>query len=518
MGERTQVEQRSAVTTLAAFDRGAFAGRVEQFLDAEELARVPDDPNVALVAAEAALYLDQVNRAREIVEEMEPLLQASETASGPAGEAARRRLLVACEAAYFEGRFETAETLARRALEAAGSRDPHTRVRARYDLGRIRRRSGRHEEALEVLAQASTEAEAAGNTYYRGLIAFNRAICLYQLDRLPDAEPVFIEALGLLEQSENLRYRALAESSYASLLMDLGRYSTALALLDRAERTALPLALSSDLHAMRNTLAKAMLWLGRYEEAIARLNEVIAFERGAGDHYAELNALNLLIQALVAAGRVDAASRAADDALLLAATVGVPEAALDTQIYAGRVWAAAGRSDARQALEDALERADLHGTPYQRAEARIYLAEALLTSSPLRAEALLGEARAFPVTLESGRLRAEAERVEALRRSAPIRVESPRRFVVELAGPWPTLKEARIALEQFYFRAAMDEASGNMAAAGRLIGETRYQMFYLRNFFEKGHGRPAKTEPSETEREDATPRRDPAVAIRRPRR
>ena len=47
-------------------------------------------------------------------------------------------------------------------------------------------------------------------------------------------------------------------------------------------------------------------------------------------------------------------------------------------------------------------------------------------------------------------------------------------LVVDISSGWPTMKQARDALERFLVTRALAASNGNGAAAGRLIGETRY--------------------------------------------
>jgi hypothetical protein len=151
-----------------------------------------------------------------------------------------------------------------------------------------------------------------------------------------------------------------------------------------------------------------------------------------------------------------------------------------------------GRPEAAEELRAVLDEVDASGDEAQRAEARVYLAEALVLESPIEAAELLADARRLPVVEATPWLAFELERVERDRLRAPIRINPDGTLVVDTRLGWPKLKQARESLERYLLERSLAETNGNAAAAGRLIGETRYQMHYLKRIFERGEGRPSR--------------------------
>jgi hypothetical protein len=183
---------------------------------------------------------------------------------------------------------------------------------------------------------------------------------------------------------------------------------------------------------------------------------------------------------------------------------------LDARLLDARAKSRAGREGAADDLKALLADVDRSGSEHQRAEARIYLAEACIFSEPVDAERLIAEARRLPIVASTEWLRTEMERVERERLGAPVRVAPDGTLVVDIRSGWPTMKQARDALERYLVTRALTASNGNGAAAGRLIGETRYQMHYLKRIFERGEGRPSRAmsfEEGTPEAESSTARR-----------
>jgi tetratricopeptide (TPR) repeat protein len=468
---------------LPALDRGRYAAAVAAY--EREGDGAPADPGRLAWRAEVALYLGRFGEARDAAGRVE--------SGADDGALLRRARLILAEVAFFEGHLNEAEALVGPVFDLARTAgDALAEMRARYDLGRFATKRSEHALAIEHLAAASRLASDLGNEFYQGLIAFHRAVSLYELNEAAAAERRCVEAIALLEASENLRYRALAQSVYGALLTDLGRFSEGLAALERAEATAVALGVVHDVQAVRANVARAMLSLGRYDEAVERLEHLLDAARSVGGHDAELLALGLLAHAELSRGRPEAAERAAAEAVQLATLVGSAEDIRDKRQVAARARARLGREGAVDELRALLAEVDRDGPDEQRAEARIYLAEALISEDPVTAERLLAEARRMPVVAAAEWLRGALDRVDAERLRAPVHVSRDGSLVINPRLGWPKLKSAREALERFLVNGALAETDGNAAAAGRLLGETRYQMHYLKRIFEHGEGRPSR--------------------------
>ena len=104
---------------------------------------------------------------------------------------------------FAEGRYEEAERLA---LQAA---QPPRLGTALYLVGLARFRAGRPAEALEAL-DAAGQAEDAPE---RASWSFNRAACLYALERFAEAEQAFLEAA----EDASLSRMAWANAGFAAL-------------------------------------------------------------------------------------------------------------------------------------------------------------------------------------------------------------------------------------------------------------------------------------------------------------
>jgi tetratricopeptide (TPR) repeat protein len=496
-------------THLRDLDEGRFADAIPTFL--EERKPPSDDTAHLLWWAEVALYLGKLDEVHAAIGAGEKASEKHLEEATPEGALARRRRLLKGEMHYFEQKLGKAEELVAPVVEIAGRiGDTFAEMRARYDLGRFARRRSEYALAIERLAVAAGLAASLKNDFYSGLIAFNRGISLYELNEMAAAERRCLEAVTLLTSTEDLRYRALAQNTYGGLLTDLGRYAEALSMLERAETTIESLGIQSDLQTIRGNVARVMFALGRYDETVVRLEELIAHERGSGHHYAEFLALSLLSRAELGRDRHDAARRAASEALRLSGVVGTPSDLLDARLLDARAKSRAGREGAADDLKALLADVDRSGSEHQRAEARIYLAEACIFSEPVDAERLIAEARRLPIVASTEWLRTEMERVERERLGAPVRVAPDGTLVVDIRSGWPTMKQARDALERYLVTRALTASNGNGAAAGRLIGETRYQMHYLKRIFERGEGRPSRAmsfEEGTPEAESSTARR-----------
>jgi tetratricopeptide (TPR) repeat protein len=365
-------------------------------------------------------------------------------------------------------------------------------MRARFVLGRAAAERGEHPLALERLAAASRLATDLGNEYYQGRIAHARGMRLLALGEYSAAERRLAEAVELLARTENYLHRAGAQVSLGNLLCELGRFDEAYDLLASAELRDAAAPVGADPRSTRLAMAKALLGLGRYDEAVGSLEGLLELDRAVGDRAGELEALRLLARAELGRANVPAAESAAAAAVAVAAREGTAADALDARLLHGRVCARLARADVPDELRAVMADVDAAGDDVQRAEVRLYLAEALALESPIESAELVAEVREMPIVEATPWLGHELERVDRERLRAPVRVNPDGTLVVDTRLGWPSLKQARETLERYLLEGALTQTRGNAAAAGRLIGETRYQMHYLRRIFERGQGRPSR--------------------------
>jgi tetratricopeptide (TPR) repeat protein len=483
---------RTDLTCLDRLDGGGFRLAVDMY----EAGHTPaSGAPGALWRAEVAVYLDRREDALRALAEVPGALLDKLTDPGAEGDLARRHRLAASALAYADGAYGEALAHAEAVLAAsAEADDARARRRAAYDAGRALRRQGRYDDARGRLDDAHRMARSEGNDFYLGLVAFNRALAANDLGQAEEAAALALEALALLERAENLRYRALCQNFYGGLLADFGRLDDALVLCSEAEATAVELGVFEDTLRAATGRARVLLSLGRYEEAAERLAELVGWQRGSANSFLEFHALCLLSVAQFAAGRHADAAESAGAALALARIVGTAEDVLDAELLDARAaaWSPDGRASAVARLRDFVRTADASGTPIQRLESRAYLAQALAASDPLEAYALCAEVRSMPALAAAGWIARELERAEGDLARGPIRLDERGALVIDPSLHWPTLRLAREAVERYLVTRAVGESGGNLSAAGRLLGESRYQMFALNRFLQGRSPRPSR--------------------------
>jgi tetratricopeptide (TPR) repeat protein len=481
---------------LKGIDRGRYAEALAH-VDAEpELA---DSADEVLLRAEIALYRDRFAEAAELLERLRGADLWLDDA-GEAGARARRARLLMVEAACFTGDLAEAERLVRPVVDAAlRAGDAQSELRALYDMARIARHRADWALAIDRLDRALELARRTGNACYEGRVSYTLGYCWYNLNRFDLAVPYLQSALGLLAATENLRFRATVEIFYGCLLADRGDLDAALELLDHAETTVGGLGVMSDMVLARMNAARTRLALGQYEEVERSLTELLGWEREPGSTPIELMTLRLLAITQCVRGRVGEARRSADEALRLAEINGNAADRLEARLLVARARSLAGEAEALAQLESLVAEVDESGTPYLQAEARIYLARALLAANPTGARSVCDVVRAMPVVGEYYWLRRELELVEGDLRYMPVRLTPDGQLIMDSRLGWPDLKAAREATERYWLERALAETNGNVSAASRLLGLTRNEGHYLYHLVLRGE--PAR--PSRSKNPDA---------------
>jgi len=143
---------------------------------------------------------------------------AAAAAAGPGA-------LQAAEAAFSQGDYQLADALATAAAE------PPQEGAALYLAGLSRFRSGHPAEALEALDRAARASDPPAP----GLFHYNRAACLYQLERFAEAEADYLQAAAL---DPTLSTLSLVNAAYAAL--DGGSPERARQIAVRARASAKP--------------------------------------------------------------------------------------------------------------------------------------------------------------------------------------------------------------------------------------------------------------------------------------
>jgi tetratricopeptide (TPR) repeat protein len=499
-GRNENVSQQTELYRLELLDgvdRGRY-GEALAFVDTEP--EVPASIDDLLLRAEIALYRDRFDEASAFLARLDgaDLWLDDE---GVTGRRARRARLLMVELACFTEDQHNAERLLRPVVEASlQSGDPQSRVRALYDAARVARHRANWTLAIDRLERALDLAREIGNRCYEGRVSYTLGYCWYYLNRLDLAEPCLQSALTLLTETENLRFRAAVDIFYGCLLCDRGDLKAALELLQRAERTVADLGVVSDMLTARMNAARTKLALGRYEEAERDLTVLLESEREPGTMGIEQMTLRLLAITQCVRGRAGEARRSADEALRLAEIGGNDVDRLEARLLVARARSLAGEPEAVGELQALVAETDTQDSPYLQAEARIYLARALLAVDATEAKALCDAARAMPVIERFYWLQREIEVVERDLRYAPVRVTPEGQFVMDYRLGWPDLKSAREAAERYWFEHALAETDGNITAAGRLLGLTKNEALYLFHLVVRGE----PPRPSRSKNPDAT--------------
>ncbi len=480
---------------------GIDLGRHREALDfVDSVPESLESPEDTLLRAELAVYRDRFTEAAELLDRLRGADLWLDDA-GETGARARRVRLLMVEVACLTGELADAERLVRPVVDAAlRAGDTQSELRALYDLARIARYRADWALAIDRLDRAIELARRVGNDFYEGRVAFTLGYCWYSLNRLDLAVPFLESALRLLAATEDLRFRATVENFYGCLLADRGDLDAAIELLEHAEATAGAIGLMSDMVMARMNAARTRLALGQYENVERSLTELLGWQREPGATPVELMTLRLLAITQCVRGRVGEARRSAEEALRLAEINGNAADRLEARLLVARTRSLAGEADALAQLESLVAEVDESGTPYLQAEARIYLARALLTVNPTGARSLCDAVRAMPVVGEYFWLRRELEIVEGDLRYMPVRLTPEGQLLMDSRLGWPDLKAAREATERYWLERALAETNGNVSAASRLLGLTRNEGHYLYHLVLKG--KPAR--PSRSKNPDAT--------------
>lgn len=477
-------------------------GRYEKAIEAFEAEQAPVEGGLAdLWRAEIACYLDRLDSAAGFANNLKTTLDPHLRSPDQLGCFARRRRLILAEILYSDGDYTNAWDLARPVAEYAETTgDTYAQMRAWYALGCISLRCSQLSSARRQLGIAGEIAREQGAHWFEGLIEYNQGILLYALGDVAGATHALTRALGLLRETENLRHTAICANFYAGLLGDLGRNEEALEVVSNLERVAVRLGIVSDMLQIGSNAAWMLMTLGLNAEAERRLVELLAWARSLADGRAELRALKMLATVQINQGRADEAELTAEEVSRLASSGGTAADCFDALLLVARARACAGREGAVTELRHFLARADLEGSDFHRAEARIYLAEALLGHAPVEAKAAAAEARQYQILATSGWLLKTLERIEHDLECAPIRFESEVTLVIDTSLNMPSLKQAREAVERFLFERAMETTNGNASAAGRLLGASPFQMHCLGRVLRGESPRPGRGEGPEAKR------------------
>jgi ATP/maltotriose-dependent transcriptional regulator MalT len=348
------------------------------------------------------------------------------------------------EVALATGTPEAAHAAAQRAIAVAsqlGREDVQIVGRSLEGLALVH--EGRVAEGMRRLDEAAVAAKAGD---VEDLMWVGKVCCylISACERVGDVERASQWCEEVKEFAQRWELRTLfniCRTQYAAVLLQTGRWaeaeaelSAAVAVLSGGRRSALAdgEARLGELRRRQGRLDEARALFARSERSWTAKVGAVELSLDEGDAATALAlaerltrvtegsrqldrvaVLALVARAAAAAGRLDAAARAAAELEAVAGSVGTPAATAVAAFAAGEVAEAAGDLErARGRLEDAV---DLFGeveAPYERAQARLALARVLLELGPkTHAHAEAQRAREAFAELGAGHALAGADRL-----------------------------------------------------------------------------------------------------------
>ncbi|HQR37519.1 MAG TPA: hypothetical protein PLF26_03875 [Blastocatellia bacterium] len=481
----TTTHSHRIVSALEALDNGAFREAIPRY----EASEPSTDPIETLWRAEVALYLDRLEESAAELKRLPVSLDR---------DLANRAETIRAEIAFWDKALDESRHLVMPVVQSTWECGDHQgHLRASLLTARIELRRGNAAEFLEKAREPRRLATVLGNDFYGGIIAHGRAYAYSYFGDMKQAGHAFAEALHLLKKSEGLRWEASCRVLYASHLAELGRCDDAIAECDAAEKVAYDLGIIGDALWARTAAARTLLSLDRFEEIVTRLGEVLTWERATRHVFAELIALQVLAIAYCELGRYEEAERTADESTRLAQLIESETSALDGEML--KWWAAArrGASGAVGKLESIIERCDEAGTEYQRAEARLYVAQVSAADRPDIASAMCLEAESMQACTQAARLQNLLQRVQSGLSSKPIRVGAAGELIIDPKVGMPDYDTAVATLRRFLALEAVRRSSGNRADAARQLGLSRSRFHDL---WLQIHGKPVRPERTPAEK------------------
>jgi len=330
----------------------------------------------------------------------------------------------------------------------------------------------RYAELTIVTAQCDRDRAIEGMGYRL------RAIALRELGREDEqSDRDFLRAVELLRESEDLRFRAFAEVSYASCLVVTDRAVEAATLLDSALLTFTSLGLERDAQIAAHALAFADLVAGRYEVALDRSLQALSIDRAQGLPRGESWALKAGALAAVYAGRLDQALELSEALVSLCQMAGSVSELIEAHIIRYRARARAGDSSAVADLQAFLPAVDAIENPVVSATARVIFADAALGKLPnLQAFAAYDAAMSTGVPSQPW-LAAELRHLDERWKQQPIRREA-NNMVIDLTKT--TSLEAEHIILDFARITTAESRARRIEDAAPELGLSRRTFFKVR--------------------------------------
>jgi hypothetical protein len=256
---------------------------------------------------------------------------------------------------------------------------------------------------------------------------------------------------------------------------------------------------------VRNATAWALFSLGEYDEAQAEAQRLVESHRADAHIRGEAFALRLLACVALALGKFAEALNAATEYQRLVSFVGIADDYFVARMLVARCRARLSEpgalEDLRAIVGEASQRKD---DDSEGILSRLFLAESLWPTDRSTASALFNEVKEQAGRTPNAWVQAELRAFERTIQREPIRVEDDC-LILDARTTWPAMRDAREAVERYLYDRAMEETGGNAAAAGRLIGLSRYEMMTLGRIL-RGEA-PRRSRSKKAEDEDPKPER-----------
>lgn len=463
-----------------AYELPVAASKVAEMLDGGQYRRAekllanhdaPDDPLLCILRAEVEIYFTRLDQGARWLDRVQPNLAEL---SIPA---AARYGLIRGELHY--SRYEDAEAkeqflTAQQIYKLLG--DSFHLANCLCRLAGLKRRQADYPKAQSLLGRArelirsESPEQIERFEFLSGLIDFNEGECHHRQGDFDRASALYASAVELLRRSEEGRFFANALNGHGLLLLRLGQYQESFEALQSSSRILAELAALGDLEESRSNLARAMIKLRQYAEAEEILKEGAEFARRTGDVDHTALCFELFAELYFEKGELESARRYIGSAIEYADLGHHAERKCGTRILAGRIALARGDTRAAEAeLTRALDVADASQNSTLRARVCLYLAEAALATSTVKGQEYLAQASELLTRHHDASLELDFKRISGRYRGERISVTTDNKLTIN-GHLLPTWNAAKEAVERFLLKNAIDQAGGNQAKAGEILG------------------------------------------------